>query len=362
MKHIITLFFIISSFTSQSQNYRYVGISSREALHIKEFTKDLHLEKKYQSTDLLKIKALIEASKFDSALIVSDLILTEDQSNPIAHLFKGLSLQSMILMDSALVNYEKAYSLNDNFIEAKYQHSRLLVKMNRLKEAEALINQMKESHSENEYVYLAIASYMTASWKPRTAEKMLEKAIKLNPNLIQPKHELIKIYSQKGSIDELENILNDLIAQGVHSTDIYYQKARIEFEYNSDLYKALEYTKRSLDIDSTDEQALELKVKVLYQLREYFQAYNTLEKLSELKIDSRVIKKPLEIVGPVRFTQNSSYSLKVPSLFDLLLMFKEEKESFFRSSRQTIEMSFVLGFLICGGKKLSSTIQIIVQY
>ncbi|WP_421897412.1 tetratricopeptide repeat protein [Marinoscillum sp.] len=339
MKRIVPIWiFVLITFSGYSQSFR-VGFKP-----IIEFTRDFHLENSNLSTDAEKIINLLRSNQFDSALLASNDLIEYGAEKALGYYFKGLCLQSMLLTDSALQQYDRAIFSDPFLIEAKYQKGVLLTALNRIKEAELIFQSIKNSSKDSPLGYIGLAFVEANQGHIKASESFLEKAERINPDLIQVKLLLIEVHERSRSWFELRTTLDDVLQSGFENERIYFLKAKLDFDEGPQLYTALEYINRALEFNPESDEALELKIKILIGLNSYFEAYTSLRELSYLIVEERVTS-PLMIMGPLLLSQSSNYSLKTPGIYDLVVLFEQEREKYDRPTSQLLEMTLTMGFV-----------------
>ncbi len=331
-------FFIIISFTGYSQTFR-VGLKP-----IIEFTRDFTLENSGLSDDAEEIISLLKGKQYDSALLASNDLIEIGAEKAVGYYFSGLCLQSMLLIDSALQQYDRAIISDPSFIEAQYQKGVLLTALNRIKEAELIFQSIRTSSKDSPLGYIGLAFVEANQGHSKASESFLEKAKKINPNLIQVKLLLVEVHERSRSRFELRATIDDLLQSGFENERIYFLKAQLDFEDGPQLYTALEYINRALEFNPESKEALELKIKILIGLNSYFEAYTSLRKLSYLVVQERVTS-PIMIMGPLLLSQTSNYSMKTPGIYDLVLLFEEDRQKYDRPTAQLLEMTLAMGFV-----------------
>ena len=214
-----------------------------------------------------------------------DKAIEIEPENPRVHLYKGIFLEEMGMLNEALESYEKSNSLDEKYEPVYNRMISVLNKLHKYKDVFEIAKIAEEFNYDKEVFYnsLAEAYYNSRTTKEASsyinkALSYIDKAIELCPNYPEANLQKSKILRESERYRDAMDVCNKIIDFGYNGELIAVEKALI-LRSVEQYEGALEWLEWYLDNDNDAILSNYIKATCLIYLEQREEAFNCIDKV-----------------------------------------------------------------------------------
>ena len=209
-------------------------------------------------------------------------------NNPDLYIFRAEVQIKLRDFESALADYSRAEALRPDDMIRK-QKTLLYLKIDKPEAALSAANRILEDRPEDLGALILAARSQTQSNRFQSADSLLRKALRINPNLSEANLFMGLLKGKQGYYDEALEYLNRAIELEPKSADTYKERARIFFKLNDYLRSEVDLN-AALENDPSDAEIFSMRALTFYQRMLYDAAVRDFSTVLEgLPNDSRAL-------------------------------------------------------------------------
>ncbi len=209
-------------------------------------------------------------------------------NNPDLYIFRAEVQIKLRDFESALADYARAETLRPDDLVRK-QKTLLYLKIDKPEAALSAANKILESRPEDLEALILAARSQTQSNRFKSADALLRKALRINPNFSEANLFMGLLKGKQGDYDEALEYLNRSIELEPKSAEAYKERARIFFKLSDYLRSEVDLN-AAIENDPSDAESLSMRAMTFYQRMLYDAAIHDLSTVLEgLQNDSRTL-------------------------------------------------------------------------
>ena len=209
-------------------------------------------------------------------------------NNPDLYIFRAEVQIKLRDFESALADYTRAETLRPDDLVRK-QKTLLYIKIDKPEAALSAANRILVDRPEDLEALILAGRSQTQSNRFKSADALLRKALKINPNFSEANLFMGLLKGKQGNYDEALEYLNRSIELEPKSADSYKERARIFFKLGDYVRSEVDLN-AAIENDPSDAESLSMRAMTFYQRMLYDAAIQDLSTVLEgLQNDSKTL-------------------------------------------------------------------------
>ncbi len=220
-----------------------------------------------------KARILFRRKKYEDVMAVCDDIFRCDANSVEGHIFRAQALYEMGYIRDAAAEYENAIRIEPYDLKIYMEKIKCYMRIDEYDEAEKVLKYLKENDVKYEEIDMQEAVIAAERGERKEALKVIQR-------LIEDEEKKILEKMSESSTEHDADISK--LRKNKFLSRLYYEAAIIYYKEQEEK-KAFDYINRALEYNPVSEDALYTKAMLLKHRREYKEAMECLNKLSEEK-------------------------------------------------------------------------------